>query len=281
MKLLSVIVPFYSNKAWLNEALESIKNQTYKNLEVIVIVDGSKEDINELESQYLDYFFIYKENGGSASARNMGLAKAKGEYIAFLDSDDIWPETKLEEQHRYMLQNNSKVTYHSYYIFNNLDYNDTRLISFSNYRKNIWLRAFISLKIQISTVMIHRDVIISGLNFPLVFKHGQDIEYFKDLAEIYDFENVEGITSYFRVKPGNIGFDSGKQLQYKSRVYNKIIEKRIKLPRFIKLAYFTASKCNKLNALLNKGGNRLLSNIFYAPHYIMLKLFLFLKSDCL
>ena len=87
----SVIIPFYNETGWLSEAIESVLRQTYPIHEIIVINDGSKEDVSALLNLYegkIKYF--YKENGGPSSARNLGINLATGDYLSFLDSDDVW-----------------------------------------------------------------------------------------------------------------------------------------------------------------------------------------------
>lgn len=90
--LISVIVPVYNAEAHLNECVRTIQNQTYTNLEIILINDGSPdrsgEICNELAKKDKRIKVIHKSNGGAASARNAGLDSAKGEFVAFVDSDD-------------------------------------------------------------------------------------------------------------------------------------------------------------------------------------------------
>lgn len=94
----SVIIPTYNRARYVIEALESVLNQTYQNLEVIIVDDGSTDKTREVLGPYLvddRITYIYKENGGPASARNFGLTNSTGEYIAFLDSDDLWLPEKI------------------------------------------------------------------------------------------------------------------------------------------------------------------------------------------
>ncbi len=95
----SVIIPTYNSAEYITEALDSVFAQTYKNYEVIVIDDGSTDNTKDVLKPYMSRIkYIYKENGGVSSARNVGIKNAEGEYIAFLDSDDIWLPEKLERQ---------------------------------------------------------------------------------------------------------------------------------------------------------------------------------------
>jgi len=95
--LFSVVIPTYNSYKKLVRAVESLKEQSYQNFEVLIIDDGStdetKSKITTLMSAQIHYF--YKTNGGPASARNLGITKAKGEYICFLDADDTFAKEKL------------------------------------------------------------------------------------------------------------------------------------------------------------------------------------------
>ncbi len=95
----SVILPTFNRAHLICEAIDSILNQTYRDFEIIVVDDGSTDNTTEVLQRYSDRItYIKQENKGPGDARNRGIAEAKGEYIAFLDSDDIWFKDKLELQ---------------------------------------------------------------------------------------------------------------------------------------------------------------------------------------
>ena len=100
MTNVSVIVPAYNAMKYLPESLDSILAQTYRDFEVIIVNDGSTDNVIEWASQLTDprVKLVSQENQGSAKARNTGLNHARGEYIAFLDADDLWDATKLAKQ---------------------------------------------------------------------------------------------------------------------------------------------------------------------------------------
>lgn len=99
MPAVSVIIPTYNAGAYITEAIESVFKQTYKDFEVIICDDGSTDNTEKvLESYGTQIRYILQKNKGPASARNIGIKDAKGEYIAFLDADDIWLPEKLELQ---------------------------------------------------------------------------------------------------------------------------------------------------------------------------------------
>lgn len=103
--MISVIIPMYNSKNTIIRALDSVKKQTLRcEYEVLVINDGSKDDSQSIVEQYIqenpdfNVILINQENGGVSKARNTGLRLAKGDFIAFLDSDDYWLINKIEEQ---------------------------------------------------------------------------------------------------------------------------------------------------------------------------------------
>ncbi|WP_114791100.1 glycosyltransferase family 2 protein [Niabella yanshanensis] len=95
--LVSVIIPTYNRGGTVSNAIDSVLNQSYKNIEIIVVDDGSKDNTADILKKYDTITRIHKQNGGQASARNAGLKQAKGDLIASLDSDDIWYPNFLEE----------------------------------------------------------------------------------------------------------------------------------------------------------------------------------------
>lgn len=114
---ISVVIPMYNASNTIVRALDSVKNQTYKaNYEVIVVNDGSKDNSQQVVEAYivqnpeLDIQLINQQNGGVSKARNTGLKNAKGEYIAFLDSDDQWLAHKIETQIN-VFKNNKEVDF--------------------------------------------------------------------------------------------------------------------------------------------------------------------------
>ena len=95
----SIIIPTYNQAEYLKEAIESVLNQTYKNIEIIIVDDGSTDNTLEVVASFDNKIvYIQQRNKGASSARNTGIKEASGEYVAFLDSDDMWIKNKLEKQ---------------------------------------------------------------------------------------------------------------------------------------------------------------------------------------
>lgn len=111
LPLVSAIIPAYNAEKTIEDCIKSIVNQTYNNIEIIVVNDGSKDNtlniLNKLSSKIKNLWIYTIPNSGPSNARNWGINHANGEYIAFLDADDKWLPHKIETQITYLKQNSS------------------------------------------------------------------------------------------------------------------------------------------------------------------------------
>lgn len=117
-KLVSIITPIYNGAKYVSETIESVLEQTYPDWEMIIVDDGSKDNSAEIIREYVGkdnrIQLVQQPNGGSASARNNGIRRANGRYIALLDADDLWEPTFLESQLALMNEKNAIVVHASY-----------------------------------------------------------------------------------------------------------------------------------------------------------------------
>lgn len=122
-ELISIIVPIYNVEKYLERCINSIINQTYKNIEIILVNDGSTDNsgniCNELGKKDNRIKIIHKQNGGLSDARNAGLKIAKGDYIGFVDSDDYIKEDMFETLYNLNKKYNSEISIVSYYEYYN------------------------------------------------------------------------------------------------------------------------------------------------------------------
>lgn len=97
--LVSCIVPVYNGELYLAEAIESVRAQTYPRLEIIIVDDGSADGTAGIARRYAPHAtYLHQQNQGPAAARNLGLGAARGEFVSFLDADDLWHPGKIERQ---------------------------------------------------------------------------------------------------------------------------------------------------------------------------------------
>lgn len=115
--LVSIIMPSYNTGEYIFDSINSVINQTYTNWELIIVDDCSNDNTDEIIKRFNDSRIKYlknKENCGAAVSRNRALRKAKGKWIAFLDSDDLWLPIKLEKQINFMEKNGYSFSYTNY-----------------------------------------------------------------------------------------------------------------------------------------------------------------------
>ena len=116
-ELVSIIMPSFNTGKFIKESIDSVINQTYRNWELIIVDDCSNDITDEVVKNINDSRIVYLKNevnSGAAISRNKALKKAKGEWIAFLDSDDLWKKDKLEKQVKFMKENNYCFSYTNY-----------------------------------------------------------------------------------------------------------------------------------------------------------------------
>ena len=116
--LVSIIMPSFNTASYIAESIESVLHQTYTDWELIVVDDCSTDNTDEVMEGYLEdkriRYFKNDKNSGAAVSRNKALREAKGKWIAFLDSDDLWNPDKLDKQIRFMENNNYHFSYTNY-----------------------------------------------------------------------------------------------------------------------------------------------------------------------
>ena len=135
--LISIIIPVYNVEKYLKECVDSVRKQTYKNLEIILIDDGSKDNsgklCDELAKEDNRIKVIHKENGGLSDARNVGIENATGEYIQFIDSDDFVEKDMIEILHNDICQEKADVSMCSLYL-----YKDGEKTTDASYKREIF-----------------------------------------------------------------------------------------------------------------------------------------------
>ena len=116
-ELVSIIMPSYNTEKYIYDSVKSVLDQTYTNWELIIVDDCSNDNTNKIPMSFGDdriRHFKNEKNNGAAVSRNLALREAKGKWIAFLDSDDLWVPDKLEKQIKFMKDNNYYFSYTNY-----------------------------------------------------------------------------------------------------------------------------------------------------------------------
>lgn len=130
-KLVSVIVPVYNAERYLEKCMESIAFQTYQNIEIILINDGSSDRSGEIcamfQEKYANVVLINQSNAGNTNARKKGLAYAQGEYVVFVDSDDWMPVFSIAELYHYMEEHDADMVIANYSLYKDKHYLERRI----------------------------------------------------------------------------------------------------------------------------------------------------------
>lgn len=242
--LVSVVIPFYNRVDWLCEAVESVLNQTYDNFEIIVVNDGSIENMDDFLDQYGDkIIYKYKENGGAATARNLALEIATGDYIAFLDSDDMWLSNKTEKQISFMEKVNAMWSHTGFYNWNP-DTDSVKKVDNSSDYGYVYEKIFISIYIATPSVILNRRVLDEHpeLIFPVELRKGQDTAFFHALSKYYPLALVSEPLVRVREHGGNSKYQAIVRFNLRGSSYENIkndpnIPKGVKRIKYIYYIY--------------------------------------------
>lgn len=168
MELVSIILPYYRKKKFISKTIHSIINQTYKNFELLIIYDDTdKSDLSFIKKIKKNdkriKLIINKNNMGAGHSRNIGIKKAKGKFIAFIDSDDIWKKEKIMTQLKVMKEKKCNISHTSYLIMNE----KSQVIGKRIAKDLDWFDLQYSCDIGLSTSMI-RTQILNKIKFPSI-----------------------------------------------------------------------------------------------------------------
>jgi glycosyltransferase involved in cell wall biosynthesis len=199
--LISVIIPTYNARNTVLETIASVQAQTHHNLEIIVINDGSTDDVLELLTPIADRRLQIHSypNGGLPVARNRGIAQAQGEYIAFIDADDLWTADKLERQLQALKANPQAGLAYSWTYFmeeNGQRFHTDRPIWFAgNVLADLMLWNFLC---HGSNPLIKRTVIDAVGEFDPTLPSAEDWDYWLRIATQWEFALVPAPQIYYR-----------------------------------------------------------------------------------
>lgn len=148
-KLVSVIVPVYNGAGFITDSLESVKGQTHDSLECIIVDDGSTDNTGNIVKEWIKddnrFSYVFQSNLGLSGARNTGLEKAKGDFIQFLDADDVLLPSKLEEQLKVISPTEMVVSYTDYSTGTSADiFTSSDFYRSSQFKTSDWLVELIS-----------------------------------------------------------------------------------------------------------------------------------------
>ncbi|WP_066384290.1 glycosyltransferase [Anabaena sp. CA = ATCC 33047] len=289
--LISVIIPAYNCEKTIKETIKSVLQQSFTNLELIVINDGSQDATLDIVAQIQDSrlkVFSFENAGGNVS-RNRGLHRAKGEYISFLDADDIWTPEKLQSQLE-ALQNNTEA-YVAYSWTDYIDENGKFLVSGTHTTANgdVYEQLLVNNFLENgSNPLIRREALIELGGFDESLKAAQDWDMWLRLAAKYNFVAVPVVQILYRVSANSVSSNLTRQEKSCLQVLNTAYQLRpstdIKILHLSKANIYKYLTCKALQAPFNRQKGRIaaafLGKYFFYDDYrfkrinFMIKLFL-------
>lgn len=220
----SIITPAYNCEKFISKTIESVLSQTYPHWEMIVVNDCSSDTTGQIAQKYASYdkrikYIKLEYNSGAAVARNVAMSMAKGQYIAFLDSDDLWLPDKLSTQIKFMQDNNYKFSCTDY---EQIDESGNPLGKIIKCREKAdYNRVLLDCPIGNSTVMY--DVSQLGkFEVPDIRKRNDDALWLKMLKKEKYIYGLNQILTQYRIRKDSISANKLQLVKYHWTLYRKI-----------------------------------------------------------
>lgn len=265
--LISIIVPIYKVEQFLDEAIQSILNQTYRDIEIILVDDGSPDNCGYICDQYAEkdarIVVIHKENGGLSDARNAGLAICKGTYLAFVDSDDVIHPQFIELLYTAIQSANNKQVKIACCCLENFEekivikefkqYNSiTNSKTFSNvdYVNLLFEEQWLPTSVVVWNKLYHKSI-FNNIRFPKGENHEDEYVFFEIYTQALEVVFFDYPLYFYRKRSGsimsnkftdkNVASFSGilkKRMEFAIKTENKALQNKIKN---LSTEYFSAA----------------------------------------
>ena len=222
--LISIITPTYNCGKFIGETIESVINQTYENWEMIIVDDCSKDNTKDIVNKYdqnddrIKYHLLEK-NSGAAIARTKAMELANGNYMAFLDSDDLWVEDKLEKQLKFMKENNFNFVCTEY---EQIDEQSNPLGKIIKVRdKANYNRVLLDCPVGNSTVMYNVKA-MGKFQVPNIRKRNDDALWLKMLKKEEYIHGMKEVLMKYRIRENSISSNKLDLVKYHWYLYREI-----------------------------------------------------------
>ena len=247
MVLVSVIIPYYRKKKFISTTINSVINQSYKNIEILIIYDDENYDdlkfLEEIKKKDERIKIITNNRKmGAGISRNIGIFNSKGDYIAFLDADDIWETDKLSYQMSFMIQNNYIASHTSYLIIDE----DKKIIGKRVARSFFQLEDLLkSCDIGTSTVIIKKNVFSDEIKFPCIKTKEDFVLWLRILKKNINIYGLNENLSKWTKSNSSLSSSIIQKLFDGFKVYNKYMNFN-----FLKSLYYLI--CLSLNFIIKR-----------------------------
>jgi glycosyltransferase involved in cell wall biosynthesis len=216
--LVSVIIPAYNRGMYIAKTIKSLMAQTYKNIEAVIVDDGSTDNtseiVNQLKARYSNIKYLKQKNQGVSSARNYGISKATGKYIAFLDSDDLWHVKKLERQIAKILKEDADACFcGTIKIFEDDKHKEILKNKFDE-KKPLISQLMLKNDAQTITWLIRKDIVENyNITFSSKYNYAEDWEFYCKIMAVCKVTCVNEYLAYYIIHGNTLtsNFDQKKQ----------------------------------------------------------------------
>lgn len=247
--LVTVIIPAYNAAKTLDETLRSVRGQTYDNLEILVIDDGSKDETAAIVSAHagadIRVRLITQANAGVAAARNNGLAQAKGELVAPVDADDLWHPEKIERQVAAMLKGGPRVgLVYNWFAAIDADSRITKYAIPHTEEGRVFDIMFDNKLIgNGSTPLMRRQVVLDCGGYDSGLHHAgaqgcEDLKLYLAIAEKHDYAVAPGYLTGYRIMAGNMSSDGPRMIRSHGLVVDEVSRRNPSARKFADKAHF-------------------------------------------
>lgn len=225
---ISIVIPVYNGENYLKEAIDSALNQTYENIEVIVVNDGSKDKTSEICKSYGNKIKYYeKENGGVSSALNLAIDKMSGDYFSWLSHDDIYLNNKIETQVKYLnkCQNKNVILYSDYLLMNSIGKEFNKPIIFNDKElKEKKHYALLRGAVNGITLLIPKIVFQECGKFNETLRCTQDYDLWWRILKKYDFIHLTDLITKTRIHDKQDTFQNPNTLIEGNKLWINMLE---------------------------------------------------------
>lgn len=222
--LVSIIVPVFNAEKFLKETINSVLNQTYENWELLLVNDKSTDKSTDIIKSFKDKrikLIELKQNSGAAVARNTGIKAARGSFICFIDSDDLWKKTKIEKQVKFMKEKDSSFSFTSYEFADETGKPNGKKVIVPE--TITYKQALKNTTIWTSTVMFDMSKLTKEQIYMPNVKRGQDTAtWWKVLKQIEHANGLNIILSYYRRSANTLSSNKVKALKRTWNLYRNV-----------------------------------------------------------
>ena len=226
MPLVSIVIPTFNCESYIGEAVDSVLRQDYRSFEIIVVDDGSTDNTRQVLEKYRGKIrYIYQENGGRSAARNRGIKETRGEYIAFLDADDLWENNKLALQMEYFLKHPDV----SLVYADALTFRGSEIVAPSMFqdREPFSGDCFLALLrenfIPTQTVIVKKECFKNSGLFDEALEVSEDYDLWLRIAKEYKLSYVPKVLASYRLHEANVSQNVAKMTKAHEGILRKYV----------------------------------------------------------